>query len=189
MEFVAGLVDEGEGAEEAARRELEEEVGYRHDVVVVGVHGPMALEAGFSDSKATMVFMSINGDSEHNQERNLHAKPEDGEHITTFLIPFPEVVDHLLAFEASGSIICVAVWCFALGAHGRGTGGLKPGPSPVTPGELSVERACPIVIRGSRSTVSRTSQPQSRLLVLAILSTACAGFVLGCAVTGRLCRR
>ncbi|NBS68816.1 NUDIX hydrolase, partial [bacterium] len=50
IEFPAGKIDEGEGAEASARRELKEEVGYKADELIP--LGELYLSVGLSNGKA-----------------------------------------------------------------------------------------------------------------------------------------
>ena len=117
IEFVAGLLDADETAEEAALRELAEEVGYKC-VNVSFTRGPMALEPGFSNSIGAIVFVEIDGDDPMNQ--SVHSNPEETESISPIQIPLHEIEQKLLEFEEKGCVVSIAVWSFALGALGRG---------------------------------------------------------------------
>uniref|UniRef100_A0A8C5F6X1 Nudix (nucleoside diphosphate linked moiety X)-type motif 5 n=1 Tax=Gadus morhua TaxID=8049 RepID=A0A8C5F6X1_GADMO len=70
LEFPAGLIDQGEGAKEAAVRELKEETGYMGEVV--GVTPVTCLDPGLSNCTTNIVTVIINGDD----GENIHPKQQ-----------------------------------------------------------------------------------------------------------------
>ena len=119
VEFCAGLCDAGEDPETTARRELAEETGFTYGVAINGIHGPMAIEPGFSDSRAAMVIVDVDGDHPDNEDSRLQAHPEESEKIVVLRVPLAEAVSQLKALEADGAYICVAVWSYVLGVLDR----------------------------------------------------------------------
>jgi 8-oxo-dGTP pyrophosphatase MutT (NUDIX family) len=115
IEFVAGLREGDESAEEAGRRELKEEVGYEY-VQVNSTHGPVSLEPGISSSTASMVCLTIDGDCLENRTSNLIASPDEDEKITAYRVPFHELDSKLRELEGEGCLVAVAVWAFCIGS-------------------------------------------------------------------------
>ncbi|KAK4831622.1 hypothetical protein QYF61_018562 [Mycteria americana] len=64
LEFPAGLIEEHETAESAALRELEEETGYKGEVVECTP--ALCLDPGLSNSTTHIVSVTINGDEAEN---------------------------------------------------------------------------------------------------------------------------
>ncbi|KAM6290206.1 ADP-sugar pyrophosphatase isoform 1-T2 [Porphyrio hochstetteri] len=64
LEFPAGLIEENETAESAALRELEEETGYKGEVVECTP--ALCLDPGLSNSTTHIVSVTINGDEAAN---------------------------------------------------------------------------------------------------------------------------
>ncbi|NXF04790.1 NUDT5 pyrophosphatase, partial [Smithornis capensis] len=64
LEFPAGLIEENESAEIAALRELEEETGYKGEVIECTP--ALCLDPGMSNSTTHMVSVVINGDEPEN---------------------------------------------------------------------------------------------------------------------------
>ncbi|EAQ91589.1 hypothetical protein CHGG_03524 [Chaetomium globosum CBS 148.51] len=87
VEWPAGLVDEGETAEQAAVREFKEETGY--ECAVVGVSPVQAADPGLSSANMKMVMVEVRlGEGEELPEQRL----EDGEHIQRVVVPVGGVV-------------------------------------------------------------------------------------------------
>ncbi|XP_072003447.1 ADP-sugar pyrophosphatase isoform X2 [Engystomops pustulosus] len=75
LEFPAGLIDENETAEQAALRELEEETGYKGEVIE---RSPVScLDPGLSNCTTYVITVHINGDD----SANIKPKPKLGEYI------------------------------------------------------------------------------------------------------------
>ncbi|XP_074937695.1 ADP-sugar pyrophosphatase isoform X2 [Phalacrocorax aristotelis] len=79
LEFPAGLIEENETAESAALRELEEETGYKGEVVECTP--ALCLDPGLSNSTTHIVSVTINGD----EAENTRPKQKLGEFCTTYV--------------------------------------------------------------------------------------------------------
>uniref|UniRef100_A0A8B9C7H1 ADP-sugar pyrophosphatase n=1 Tax=Anser brachyrhynchus TaxID=132585 RepID=A0A8B9C7H1_9AVES len=79
LEFPAGLIEENETAESAALRELEEETGYKGEVVECTP--ALCLDPGLSNSTTHIVSVTINGD----EAENTRPKQKLGEFSTIYI--------------------------------------------------------------------------------------------------------
>lgn len=111
IEFPAGLIEPGEGAEATAVRELYEETGYEGRVV--RSFGPGSSSPGLSGETATLVVMEIDG--ERYRAAPPVAHPEDSESIEVFTVPAGEVEKFLLSRRALGDGIDAKLQAFLLG--------------------------------------------------------------------------
>ncbi|NXG46044.1 NUDT5 pyrophosphatase, partial [Psilopogon haemacephalus] len=82
LEFPAGLIEENETAESAALRELEEETGYKGEVIECTP--ALCLDPGMSNSTTHIASVIINGD----EAVNTRPKQKLGEFFTTYLQHF-----------------------------------------------------------------------------------------------------
>ncbi|KAG9489911.1 hypothetical protein GDO78_005692, partial [Eleutherodactylus coqui] len=111
LEFPAGLIDENETAEQAALRELEEETGYKGEVIECS---PVScLDPGLSNCTTHVVTVHINGDD----SVNVKPKPKlgDVEFTETILIPkleFRKRIDELVSSEKL--VVDARVYTYAL---------------------------------------------------------------------------
>ncbi|NXS09417.1 NUDT5 pyrophosphatase, partial [Neodrepanis coruscans] len=86
LEFPAGLIEENESAETAALRELEEETGYKGEVIECTP--ALCLDPGMSNSTTHIVSVVINGD----EPENTRPKQKLGEGYFFSLLEFVEVI-------------------------------------------------------------------------------------------------
>nr|XP_009487225.1 PREDICTED: ADP-sugar pyrophosphatase [Pelecanus crispus] len=98
LEFPAGLIEENETAESAALRELEEETGYKGEVVECTP--ALCLDPGLSNSTTHIVSVTINGDEAENTRPKQ--KLDDGEFVEVISLPKNDLlqrIDELIAEE------------------------------------------------------------------------------------------
>ncbi|XP_035181155.1 ADP-sugar pyrophosphatase [Oxyura jamaicensis] len=98
LEFPAGLIEENETAESAALRELEEETGYKGEVVECTP--ALCLDPGLSNSTTHIVSVTINGDDAENTRPKQ--KLDDGEYVEVISLPKNDLlqrIDELVAEE------------------------------------------------------------------------------------------
>ncbi|XP_069834834.1 ADP-sugar pyrophosphatase [Dendropsophus ebraccatus] len=111
LEFPAGLIDENETAEQAALRELEEETGYKGEVIECS---PVScLDPGLSNCTTYVITVHINGDDSANIKPK--AKLAEGEFTQTILMPkieFRKRIDELVAKEKL--VVDARVYTYAL---------------------------------------------------------------------------
>ncbi|KAK8061276.1 MutT/nudix family protein [Apiospora phragmitis] len=111
IEVPAGLVDEGETAEQAATRELREETGY---VAEVAETTPMMFnDPGFCNTNLRMVHVTIDMSLSENQD----PKPqlEEDEFIEVFTTPLKDLWAECKRLEAEGYAIDARVGTLAEG--------------------------------------------------------------------------
>ncbi|GKU03155.1 adp-ribose pyrophosphatase [Fusarium langsethiae] len=111
IEVPAGLIDEGETAEECAVRELREETGY---IGVATETSPIMFnDPGFCNTNLKMVHVSIDMDLKENQD----PKPqlEDGEFIETFTVKLADLWKECEKLEKEGHAIDARVATLAEG--------------------------------------------------------------------------
>uniref|UniRef100_A0A8C3B2I2 ADP-sugar pyrophosphatase n=2 Tax=Cairina moschata TaxID=8855 RepID=A0A8C3B2I2_CAIMO len=108
LEFPAGLIEENETAESAALRELEEETGYKGEVVECTP--ALCLDPGLSNSTTHIVSVTINGDEAENTRPKQ--KLDDGGMLHTVLPVTFKVKCDLSVFYLESVSLC---FLFGLG--------------------------------------------------------------------------
>ncbi|BDP42560.1 DNA mismatch repair protein MutT [Deinococcus aetherius] len=111
LEAPAGLIDDGESPEEAARRELQEEVGLDGDMTLLT---RFYSSPGFCDEELYVL-----------QARNLRESrldPDEDEDLETVWMPPQAVLDGLRdgTFKGSASTVTAALFAVQLLARGEG---------------------------------------------------------------------
>ncbi|XP_010579288.1 PREDICTED: ADP-sugar pyrophosphatase isoform X1 [Haliaeetus leucocephalus] len=91
LEFPAGLIEENETAESAALRELEEETGYKGEVIECTP--ALCLDPGLSNSTTHIVSVTINGDEAENTRPKQ--KLDDGEFVEVISLPKNDLLQRI----------------------------------------------------------------------------------------------
>lgn len=117
LEFPAGLIDQGEAAEEAAIRELYEETGY---VGTPNLSFPsikeLCMSPGLCDETIQIVVLDVNLDDPRNA--NPKQDLDEGEAITVRRVPLTSALKDLLEGSSSGdekSMPISLLYSFAIG--------------------------------------------------------------------------
>lgn len=111
IEVPAGLVDEGENAEESAVRELREETGYVG--IAAEVSPVMFNDPGFCNTNLNMVHVNVDMSLQENQ--NLKPELEENEFIEVFSTPLKTLYAECQRLEAEGYAIDARVGTLAEG--------------------------------------------------------------------------
>lgn len=114
LELPAGLIDEGEGAGEAALRELKEETGYHGRLL--SLTPVCASDPGMSAANMVVALVEVASDAPENAdvEQNLH----DGEFISVEMAPWDDLMSWLLEKKhREGCQVDARLLAFAMGLH------------------------------------------------------------------------
>ncbi|KAH6854816.1 NUDIX hydrolase domain-like protein [Chaetomium sp. MPI-CAGE-AT-0009] len=101
IELPAGLIDEGETAEQAAIRELKEETGYVSEVLETSP--VMFNDPGFCNTNLRMVHVTVDMSLPANQD--LKPELEENEFIEVFLVKLADLWEECIKLEAEGYAI------------------------------------------------------------------------------------
>lgn len=114
VEWPAGLIDAGEAAEEAARREFKEETGYEV-TQVLSVSPPQAADPGMTNANMQLVMVEVQLPEGEGVEMPAQ-RLDDGEHITRVVVPLAELYDRLVEYSKRERFIVAAkLFHFAAG--------------------------------------------------------------------------
>ncbi|KZP29978.1 hypothetical protein FIBSPDRAFT_815660 [Athelia psychrophila] len=111
IEMPVGLIDEGETAEKAAIRELEEETGFKADRVIE-LSPVIVSDPGMTTANMQLAVLSVT--MEDKLERP-EAKLEPGEFIVTRIIELAKLNEELKAYDAKGFAVDARLFNFASG--------------------------------------------------------------------------
>ncbi|KAJ6500344.1 NUDIX hydrolase domain-like protein [Mycena sanguinolenta] len=101
IEMPAGLIDDGETAEQAAIRELEEETGYKASSVLEST-AVMVPDPGMTNANMKLVALNVElADKMETPEQKLDA----GEFIVKRVVELSKLSDELKAYEAKGFVV------------------------------------------------------------------------------------
>jgi len=113
FEFPAGLIDEGETAEQAAVRELKEETGYNG--VVREVSPIIFSDPGLTNANMKLVVMDVDRSLDINQ--NVVAVPDEGEFIDVFHVPIDNLYNFLIEKEKTSHAFDSRLFHFIYGLN------------------------------------------------------------------------
>jgi len=115
IEVPAGLIDEGETAEQCAIRELKEETGYVGKVMAGGLgQTPLMFnDPGFCNTNVIMVHVTVDMNDPANQD--LKPELEENEFIECFTVPLTNLYAECRKLEGQGYAIDARVGSLAEG--------------------------------------------------------------------------
>ncbi|QDS74814.1 hypothetical protein FKW77_002363 [Venturia effusa] len=115
IEVPAGLLDEGETAEECALRELKEETGYVGEICGDGFGGTGVMwnDSGFCNTNLRMIHVTVS--LTHPSNENPTPQLEENEFIENFTVPIKDLYKKCEDLEAAGYAIDARVATLAEG--------------------------------------------------------------------------
>ncbi|KAF8163126.1 NUDIX hydrolase domain-like protein [Crassisporium funariophilum] len=111
IEFPAGLIDEGETAEQTAIRELHEETGYKAEKVLQ-VSPVIVLQPGMTNANMKLVVLSVLLDD---KMETPEPKLEVGEHIIVKVVELAKLKVELEDYDRKGFVVDARLSHFASG--------------------------------------------------------------------------
>nr|XP_034983704.1 ADP-sugar pyrophosphatase isoform X1 [Zootoca vivipara] len=111
LEFPAGLIDSNETPESAALRELEEETGYKGEILECSP--ALCLDPGLTNCTSHIATVTINGDIPANLKPKQ--KPEEGEFVEVVTLPKNDLLQRIEELVSEEHMIVDAkVYAYAL---------------------------------------------------------------------------
>ncbi|KAF7971636.1 hypothetical protein HWV62_20668 [Athelia sp. TMB] len=109
--FIIGLIDEGETAEKAAIRELEEETGFKADSVIE-LSPVVVSDPGMTTANMQLAVLSVTMEDKLDISE---AKLEPGEFIVTRIVELAKLNEELKAYDKKGFVVDARLSHFASG--------------------------------------------------------------------------
>lgn len=113
IEFPAGLIDEGETIAQAAARELEEETGFKGQLLNIGPR--VCTSLGITNEIIYMAEMAVNLDDREVQEYHKNQQLENAEEIEVFVCEIDKYLAQLQGWADQGLLIDSKVWAYGIG--------------------------------------------------------------------------